>query len=363
MSAPPRFWAAQLLSWTFFILVELAGALSLPQRRIALTYYGVYSAAVALCSVPLWLLCRWLWRSRKSWAVTVALVIPTSYGLAYFSFIAATSAEYQVSPPGTYPFSRQAWLLWSITGCLFGTFIFLAWAGLYFGMNFWSEAHRREEDSLRAESLAREAELRALRHELTPHFLLNTLNGISTLVGEERTSDARKMIALLADFLRTTLAAAGVGDVSLAHEFLHIEQYLAIERIRFEDRLVARLILEPSVQDGLVPNLLLQPLVENALLHGTGSSAEKGELEIVARLEDGRVNIAIGNTVQSTESAATTGSKLSLGLDLTRERLAVRFGDKQEMVISEGEKRWLVTITFPFESANEAPDDHRFDRR
>src|ERR1700733_1467373 len=357
MSAPPRFWAVQLVGWTFFIIVEFAGALSLPQRRVALTYYGVFSVAVVLCSVPLWLLCRWLWRSRKSLTITSVAVISASYCLAYLSFIAATSAEYRVSPPGAYPFSRQAWLVWSITGCLFGTFIFLAWAGLYFGTNFWSEAHRREEDSLRAESLAREAELRALRHELTPHFLLNTLNGISTLVGEERTRDARTMIALLGDFLRTTLAAAGVGDVSLAHEFLHIEQYLAIERIRFEDRLDARLVLEPAVQNGVVPNLLLQPLVENALHHGIGYSPEKGEIEIVARLNGGRVNIAIANTIQATESPATSGSKLSLGLDLTRERLAARFGDQQEMVISEGRDRWLVSLTFPFESANEMPHD------
>jgi hypothetical protein len=362
MSAPPRLWAVQLVGWAFLILVELAGALSLPQRQIALTYYGVYSAAVVVCSVPLWLLCRWLWRSRQSWTITSILVILVSYCLAYFSFIAATSAEYRVSPPGAYPFSRRAWLVWSITGCLFGTFIFLAWAGLYFGTHLWSEAHRREESSLRSESLAREAELRALRHELTPHFLLNTLNGISTLVGEERNNDARTMIALLGDFLRTTLAAAGVGDVSLAHEFLHIQQYLAIERIRVEDRLAARLVLEPGAENSLVPNLLLQPLVENALHHGIGSSDGRGEIEIVARLNDGRVNIAIANTIHPLEHAATSGSKLGLGLDLTRERLVARFGDEQQMIIREGERRWVVSITIPFVPASEITDDDGSDR-
>jgi Histidine kinase len=355
VSAPPRFWAIQLVGWSFFIIVEIAGAFSLPQRRVALAYYGVYSVAVAVCSIPLWFLCQWLWRTRKSWLITSLAVISASYGLAYLSFIAATSAEYRVSPPGAYPFSLHAWLLWSITGCLFGTFIYLAWAGLYFGTKFWSEAHRREQDSLRVESLAREAELRALRHELTPHFLLNTLNGISTLVGEERTDDARRVIALLGDFLRTTLATAGAGDVSLAHEFRHIEQYLAIERIRFEDRLSARLVLEPGVQDGLVPNLLLQPLVENALHHGIGSSTERGEIEIVARLDHGRVNIAIANTIQPIRCGATPGSTLSLGLELTRERLAARFGDNQQMVTSEADGRWLVSMTFPFESLHEAP--------
>lgn len=363
MSTPPRFWVVQLVGWGFYVAITIAGALPLPQRRVLLAFDGALSIAVALCTIPLWLLCRWLLFSRKPWLFTSVIVIVACYLCGYISFLVGTFVEYHVSLPVSFQTDVRHWLVWLITACVFCTFIFLAWSGTYFGLRFWTEAHRREQDLLRSESLAREAELRALRHELTPHFLLNALNGISTLVGEQRNYEARRMIAQLGDFLRTTLATAGTGDVTLEDEFQHIEQYVAIERIRFGERLDVRLALDCNVAAGLVPNLLLQPLVENAVRHGVGLSIEPGEIEISARLNSGRVAVAVSNTVPASKPPPSFESRAGIGLDLTRERLAARFGDDHELRIDQGERVWSVLLDFPYHTSNELEDDDHIDRR
>ena len=116
-------------------------------------------------------------------------------------------------------------VLWSAFSATSPFCVLVVWCGLYFGL-------KQYERNTRVEALARQAELRALRHQLTPHFLCNTLNGISTLVGEGQTQEARRMIARLGDFLRATLDGVGALEVSLAQEIRFLEQYLAIEQAR-----------------------------------------------------------------------------------------------------------------------------------
>ena len=162
--------------------------------------------------------------------------------------------------------------------------ILIVWCGLYFGL-------RQYERQARVEALARQAELRTLRHQLTPHFLCNTLNGISTLVGEGHAQEARRMIARLGDFLRATLDGSGSLEVSLAQEISYLEQYLAIEQARLGERLGVEIAVAPEVLDASVPNLLLQPLVENAVQHGVTPFAAGGDVSIRAeRQEDARLS-------------------------------------------------------------------------
>src|SRR5262249_28489116 len=131
-----------------------------------------------------------------------------------------------------------------------------------------------------------EAQLQALKMQLHPHFLFNTLNSISALLDED-VDAADQMLARLGDFLRLTLENSGAQRVTLQEELEFLRCYLEIERVRFEDRLTINMHIDPEALDARVPNLILQPIVENAIRHGIVSRIAPGQIDISAkRLRD-----------------------------------------------------------------------------
>ena len=206
------------------------------------------------------------------------------------------------------------------------------------------------------EALARQAELRTLRHQLTPHFLCNTLNGISTLVGEGHSQEARRMIARLGDFLRATLDGAGSLEVSLAQEINYLEQYLAIEQARLSERLGVEITVAPEVLNASVPNLLLQPLVENAVQHGVAPFAGGGDVRIRAGRHQMRVCLTVSNRCRPPAPGASGMTTLRpdearsrLGLRNTAERLRVAYGPTASLVCSQDDAgSWTATINLPY---------------
>ena len=166
-------------------------------------------------------------------------------------------------------------------------FILLTWTLLYFGINGWMslELERRRAD--RAEASAQSARLQALQTQLEPHFLFNTLNGISSLVAEGRNDSATALIARLSDFLSLTLQTAGTPEITLANELAFVRQYLDIQQLRFGERLGFEFAIAPQAMDAMVPALLLQPLVENAVRHGILPRASGGRVTVSARTLDG----------------------------------------------------------------------------
>ena len=159
---------------------------------------ALYLGCTFLCSWPLWIFCQRLWRRNWSWprAMLAAAAVCYPLGCASTLFTSWFQNHWLAKPE---PFSM---VLWGVFAATSPFCILVVWCGLFFGL-------KEYERNARVEALARQAELRALRHQLTPHFLCNTLNGISTLVGEGHTQEARRMIARLGDFLRTTLDGGG----------------------------------------------------------------------------------------------------------------------------------------------------------
>lgn len=173
-------------------------------------------------------------------------------------------------------------------------------------------------------SLARDAELRALRYQLHPHFLFNTLNAISTLVADERSREARHMLSRLGEFLRATLDGADGHEVALADELSLTETYLDIERVRLGERLALKWTVGPDVLDALVPYLILQPLVENAIRHGIALRRQPGRLEVHILRRGDRLHIRVGNDGARGEAALSEEARRSsmVGLRNVSERLA-----------------------------------------
>jgi two-component system, LytTR family, sensor kinase len=213
------------------------------------------------------------------------------------------------------------------------TVVLFLWCTLYFSIKQWQQAARQRERLLRAESETREARLSALRYQLNPHFLFNSLNAASTLVLEGDTPAATRMLAQIGELLRTTLDSDVLSETPLSQELALIEQYLAIEQTRLGARLRVDMAIQPESLDAIVPGMLLQPLVENAVRHGVASRIEGGTITIESKLRPGRLVIVIRNSGRRTPGAAAQVSKPSKGIGLTNteERLRTLYGSNHRL--------------------------------
>ncbi len=195
-----------------------------------------------------------------------------------------------------------------------------------------------------ANSQASRARLSALRYQLNPHFLFNTLNSISSLVMTDRSKDAEAMLARLSEFLRTTLVANPEAPQTLEGELETVDAYLAIERIRFGDRLGFDLDCPPELRDVEIPHFLLQPLVENAVKHGVAPSARPITISICARRRGEELLITVENDCESTEQS-TRGTQV--GLRNVRDRLEAVFGEQGHLETIAREAGYLALIRIP----------------
>ena len=203
-----------------------------------------------------------------------------------------------------------------------------------------------------AEAEAAKAQSAALRLQLNPHFLFNTMNSISSLVELERKSEAGEMIDRLCEFLRASLNADPMEDVPLAQEIDAIDAYLAIEATRFGERLDIEIHVEPETVNAQVPNFILQPFVENAVKHGVSRVKGPAHLCIAAAREGEELVLTVTNTADPEASASADAlparHSTGIGLSNTRQRLQNRYGDGAQLVCGPTDGGYRATIRFPF---------------
>jgi signal transduction histidine kinase len=205
-----------------------------------------------------------------------------------------------------------------------GYFFFATWAALFLLLCYGVEVRALERRAAALRAAAQSAELRALRYQVNPHFLFNTLNSLSSLVLAGRNAAAERMIAGLSDFFRTSMAGDPTAEVPLSEEIFLQRLYLDIEAARFPDRLAVAIDVPDAVQDVPVPGLILQPLIENAVKHGVARSRKRVTIRIGAR----RVGDTLLIEVADYGDAVTPDANGSgVGLRNVRERLAARYGD------------------------------------
>ena len=232
---------------------------------------------------------------------------------------------------------------------LFGDSLFLYNAVIYtvfiagFNIqNFYQLAVQRERDSAALTTQLKDAELQALKMQINPHFLFNTLNSISTLVLKEDNKRAQQMIQRLGRFFRATLDDASDQWVSLEKELDMVEQYLGIEQVRFGDRVVIKTDYDPAAMDIQIPSLVLQPIVENAIRHGITEISRSCELKITTRLENSRLVITVADNGSGCDFDAVSFS--GVGLTNVRSRLAQCYGDAGQIQL-EGQPGAGVRVT------------------
>ena len=222
------------------------------------------------------------------------------------------------------------------------------WAVLAFGFsNEIYQKYRSEE--LRAAQLETrliETELKALRQQMHPHFLFNTMNTIAVLVREKKNDEAVTLVARLSTLLRMSLDNTGVQEVTLRQEMDFLERYLEIQQARFSDRLQVSIAITPEAMQARIPNLLLQPIVENAILHGIAPKPGAGHVDITGRVEGGNLHLEVRDDGPGFDG--TVRAKEGIGLANTRERLTKIYGSHGQLSLrSEPGRGVSVQIVLP----------------
>ncbi len=209
-------------------------------------------------------------------------------------------------------------------------FFFAAWSAVYLAAVSQAQALALQRRTALAESAAQVAQVRALRYQVNPHFLFNTLNSLSSLVMSGRPEEAETMILKLSNFFRTSLSLDPTADVTLAEEIELQRLYLDIEKVRFPRRLKVEIDVPAKLGAVRLPALILQPIVENAIKYGVGNTRDRVCLRIVAEEPlPGRLRIEISNfggTLLKSPRAGAKGPSTGVGLGNVAQRLAARFG-------------------------------------
>ena len=336
------YWAFQLAGW---------GALTLFN-----SVYGGSTQLRIVVTIASWgslggLLLSHLWHGvlrRRGWAANGLRwkrIVPSLIVLAAIQTASVTAAFYVMYPPDA--IRGIAWLPGAL---LFWFGVFLTWTVFYFTALSLRRASRFEAEALRLEVLAKDAQLRALQAQVNPHFFFNSLNSVRALIFEDREAAAH-MIDQLAGLMRHALQSGQHATVPLAAELDAVRAYLAIEQIRFEERLRVSFAIEISATDleqVRVPPMALQTLVENAVKYGVETSADGGDIRIAARRAspvDGAAMLQID--VANTGALREPGNSTCVGLRNARQRLQLACGERASLELREQAGWVYATIHLP----------------
>jgi two-component system, LytTR family, sensor kinase len=319
------FWQIQIVGWGCFYLFNLLESIhNFLTNRVSIDVETVPIILMFLGSFALRPVCRRLLRKSQSW---MAFEVKAAAAAMLTSIPAGCAACVILRFFHPVPWHAVvAVVMWSFL-------ILFMWCSLYFSIHQWQQSSKERERLLRAESEVREARLLALRYQLNPHFLFNSLNAVSTLVLDGNAPAATRMLAQIGDFLRATLDSDVKAEVPLSQELALTEGYLAIEQTRLGERLRIDMAVPLETRDALVPSMLLQPLVENAVRYGVASSIKGGCIAINSALHYDRLRIVIKNTGRLGGGEQKKNGN-GIGLGNTADRLKTLYGTDCEFSLA-----------------------------
>lgn len=314
------------LRWSLLFVEPLAVLLG---AQALWSWYLVRALPLGATAVP---------RFAGTWlgVGALSLAIWMAAGLAWRSALSALGASGGPEPSALTPlmlFAGSFGLLVSLLG--------------HYMVAAFEISRDAERHALELRVLAREAELRFLRGQLDPHFLFNGLNSVAALIGSDPAA-ARRMCVLMSDFFRKSLGLAAQQSIPLSEELALAETYLAIEQVRFGERLRRHLEMSDSTGALLVPALLLQPLVENAVHHGVAHLLDGGEIRVSARRQAGLLEVMVENPCDP-DRPASRGT--GVGLVNVRARVETLFGHRARVEVTSERERFRVLLVLPATAA------------
>jgi two-component system LytT family sensor kinase len=336
------YWICQISGWSFYALINIAfitAFYSFNWEKIIL--------AIVLGGIGLWLTNiyhnhikskNWVELPLKKLAPRIFIASIVT-GIILFLFLSTFNLIF-----GTY----EAWSF-KLASVLIGIFnyssVMLLWSLIYFAFNYFENYKKAEIESLIWENAVKEFELRTLRAQLNPHFMFNALNSIRALIKEEPLN-AQTAVTKLSNILRYSLKIERTEMVPLEEEMRAVADYLALEKIRFEERLKYLIKVDSESERIEIPPMMIQTLVENGIKHGISRNTRGGEIFIESCIEDSKLHIKIKNTgqIDSNELKVSTG----FGINNTKHRLSLLYGEKAQLTISnQNEKEVLAELVIP----------------
>jgi two-component system, LytTR family, sensor kinase len=293
---------------------------------------------------------------RHNWLLPIALHLLLSAGFSAFELTleSALYSRLHLFPTLMKDF-RGTLALLVVRGFHGGVLNYWIVIGVQCGVLYYRRFQERSREALKFELRASElqsqlmsSQLNALKMQLQPHFLFNTLNAITVLVRQQKGKDAEQMLGHLSDLLRGVLEDVDAQEVSLRRELEYLQLYLAIEQVRFPDRLRVEISVDPATQEALVPQLILQPIVENAIRHGIGRSSSAGCILISASKINGTVELLVQDDGPGL-SPSDISDDQGIGLANTRARLQQLYGQDARLEIANCDRGGvIVTMNIPF---------------
>jgi LytS/YehU family sensor histidine kinase len=346
---------ARLRDWQLLLIVSVVLTLLMASECRSITgpaslrYGAVFSFWWGLLALAIWRLRLWLPSALRftPWTITLHALAAAAIGLLHLLFIGVVHSLI----PG-WPVHGPVQHIWALYFDLNRFGIEILVYGFAFGVSgFLVTQAQRQQDTLHKLTLERQlsqSQLKALQMQMEPHFLFNTLNALASLVAQGRNPEAARTLGHLNTILRMTLQRRAPEKVPFTEELRVIESYLAIQQVRFADRLTVKIEATPEALEGLVPCFLLQPIIENAIQHGMAAMESGGLIETeVKRVGD---NLWMQVRDNGTGSTAVPTKGHGIGMQNTRERLAFFYPDTHEFTAAPlAAGGYEVTIQIPFE--------------
>jgi hypothetical protein len=325
----PAYWVCQVAGWLGAATGEIIVSFLHSERSATEVSFTLFGASLGiLISHGLRALVWWqnwfVWSSRKQLLGSVLVCLPAAALYVFFFFPLVWRLDpYQLQPAQQLAVGL-ATFFWTYSALL-------VWCGLYFGWHYLLKLQQAALDRVRLDAALKEAELRALRAQLNPHFLFNALNSVRALV-ERDPPGARRAVTILANLLRSSLYSSEHETVPFARELESVKDYLALEHIRFEDRLRVVYEIDPEACNTDVPALGVQILVENAVKHGISSRIEGGLISIAARVTGNWLVVRVTNSPGKLVPHIESGG---MGLKNLAERLRLLFGAEASVTVRQ----------------------------
>lgn len=330
------FWTLQLAGWlAYWVMIYVTFITVVPNRQLLHLLH--VKTARTIIGLGLTCLLRMAYKpaARKLSFRPIALLVLS--GSIVFGCLWALLEESYFYLQNPRPGQFLSWVTFPKVALDYAMTV-MAWSALYFGIKYWRAWEAERERTLQANALAHQAQLELLRYQLNPHFLFNALNSIRASIDEDKVR-AKRMITEFSEFLRYSLTSSDAANIPLREELAAIRNYLAIEQIRFEDRLDVQFEIEPAAEDVRIPGFLIHPLVENAIKHGMNGDAPL-HLRIAAQKDAGGLHIEVANTGHWQANGNGTG----IGLRNVEQRLQQLFPDRSRFAIDEADGWVRVTI-------------------
>jgi two-component system, LytTR family, sensor kinase len=327
MNRKKVYWLSQASGWLLFCIINIVIFASFEEfnwSRLLITFYLGFTG---VCLTHIY---RSIIRKKDWLSLPLRQIIPRVLLSSVIIGILIVVLIYGVNLfTGMYHFSKLR-----VGGFIFSSFnlsiVVLVWGLIYFSVHYFENYKKAEIESLIWEAAVKDFELKTLKSQLNPHFMFNALNSIRALVQEDPDS-AQTAVTKLSNILRYSLRIERIETVSLDDEMLTVSDYLALETIRFEERLRYKIKLDPASKNVEIPPMMIQTLVENGIKHGISKRREGGEIIITSDVTDSKLKIQIRNSGQIDPDSLQHAK--GFGISNTKHRLSLLYGEKAVFTI------------------------------